>query len=100
MELITDASSFALGSVLATRIDGTLRPIAYYSRKLSDAERNYNATDRKLLSVVDSLRHFRHCLLGREFKVKTDHKPLLWYFSLNTQLSHRQAHWQATLCEF
>ena len=60
LELFSDASDFALGSVLATRIDGALCPIAYYSRKLSDAERNYDATDRELLSVVNSLRHFRH----------------------------------------
>ena len=65
LELISDASAFALGSVLATRVDGAFRPISYYSRKLSDAERNYNATNRELLNVVDSLRHFRHCLLGR-----------------------------------
>ena len=52
LELHTDASQYAVGGTLLTVQDGTSRPVAYYSRKLNEAERNYSATDRELLAVV------------------------------------------------
>ena len=53
-----------------------LRPVAYHSRRFSAAEENYSATDRELLAIVDSLRHFRHYLCGLQFIVRTDHAAL------------------------
>lgn len=70
-----------------------LYPVAYHSRKFNPTECNYSTTDREMLSIVDSLRHFRHCLLGREFRVSTDHKPLIYYFGKSRQLSSREANW-------
>jgi hypothetical protein len=61
-------------------------PIAFASRKLSDSERNYNTTEREGLAMVYSLQKYRHYLLGKQFKMFTDHsalkyllnKPVLW----------------------
>ena len=55
-----------LGTVLSQRL-GTppkLRPCAFFSRKLSPAERNYDVGDRKLLAVVRALKVWRHWLEG------------------------------------
>lgn len=60
MELHTDASNVALGGVLFQKVNGTNKPIAFYSRKFNSAERNYSATDREMLAIVANLRHFRH----------------------------------------
>jgi hypothetical protein len=51
----TDASDFALGAVLSQMgEDGKLHPIAFYSRKFSAAEINYEIHDKELLAIVDS----------------------------------------------
>ena len=74
--LTTDASAEAVGAVLQQEIDGTLTPIAFFSKRLEPAQRQYSAFDRELLAIYEAIRHFRHVLEGREFFVLTDHKPL------------------------
>ena len=72
--LQTDASARGIGAVLEQ--DGHV--IAYASRVLSSAERNYSVIQRECLAVVYALKQFRHYLLGRHFILLTDHAPLLW----------------------
>ena len=77
--VISDASGFALGGVLLQ--DG--RPIAYESRQLTPAEKNYDAGERELLAVCYLLEKWRCYLQGPKFVVETDHCPLTY---LNTQV--------------
>jgi hypothetical protein len=76
IELHTDASKTALSGILYHTVDGKLKPVAYHSRKLNAAEQNYSATERELLGIVDSCRHWRHYLYQQNFTVRTDHRPL------------------------
>ena len=76
--LDTDASDFAIGAVLSQRQDGVERVVAYASRSLDRRERNYCVTRKELLAVVHFLRFFKQYLLGRHFKVRTDHAALSW----------------------
>ena len=72
-----DASSIALGVVLAQSGEGNIdHPIAFASRKLSTAEKNYTTTKREGLAMVYALQKFRHYLLGSHFKMFTDHSSL------------------------
>jgi hypothetical protein len=58
-----DASSIALGAVLAQPSAGDIdHPIAFSSRKLSTAKRNYTTTEREGLAMVYALQKFRHYL--------------------------------------
>jgi RNase H-like domain found in reverse transcriptase len=51
--LEVDASSFALGAVLFQKEDsGRRQDVAYFSKALSAAERNYNIWDREFLAIV------------------------------------------------
>ncbi|GAA6045823.1 hypothetical protein JCM8097_006650, partial [Rhodosporidiobolus ruineniae] len=60
LELETDASDFALGSVLSQRHpDGKLYPLAFRSRKFDQAELNYEVHDKELLAIIDACRTFR-----------------------------------------
>jgi hypothetical protein len=69
-----DASSIALGAVLAQPGEGDIdHPIYFASRKLSESEKNYNTTEREGLAMVYALQKFRHYLLGQHFKMFTDH---------------------------
>ena len=87
-EIHTDASGFAIGAVLYQEVSGKLHPVAFHSRKLNPAERNYHTTDQEMLAIVDACRHWRHYLVGMNFTVKTDHKALQYFFS-QTNLSGR-----------
>ena len=77
LELSTDASSTDLGAALNQLTDGIWHPIGFHSRKLTPAAKNYSPYDRELLAIYDLLKHFEHELEGRQFVVKTDHKPLI-----------------------
>ena len=58
--------------------DGVEKPVAFTSQSLSDRERNYSTTKKEASVIVYAVRHFRVYLLGRQFKLATDHKALTW----------------------
>ena len=74
--LTVDASDVALGGVLEQKLNGSWKPIAFYSRQLRKPETKYSAFDKELLAVYLGIRHFRYFLEARPFTVFTDHKPL------------------------
>ena len=76
--LDTDASDTGIEGVLSQVQDGRECVIAYASRSLTKAERNYCVTRRELLAVVTFLQQFRPYLLGAPFTIRTDHGALTW----------------------
>lgn len=81
--ITTDASKYAIGSILSQVIDGKERVIRYASRVLNAAERNYCTTEKEALAVVWSIGNFRQYLLGVPFVIRTDHRPLVSLPKLN-----------------
>ena len=73
-QLHTDASAIGLGAVL----EQCGKVVAYASRTLIQAERNYSVIQRECLAIIYALKQFRHYLLGRHFMLLTDHAPLQW----------------------
>lgn len=97
--LDTDASNIAVGAVLGQgERDGEVA-VAYYSKMLSAEETRYCATRKELLAVVKSVKYFRHYLLGRHFKIRTDHAALTWLVR-QPNLTGQVARWVETLSEF
>jgi len=91
-EVYTDASQYALGAVLMQNQGKGLQPVAYLSRKLSPAERNYPTGDREMLGIYYALQQWRCYLEGAKFKVNSDHLNHTW-FNKKKDLSRRQAKW-------
>lgn len=58
-------------------------PVAFYSRKMSSAERNYEIHDKELLAVVACLTQWRHMLAGlpSQLVILTDHEALKYFKS-------------------
>ena len=88
--LQTDASDRGVGAVLSQiRSDGGEHPIAYYSRKLLPREERYSTVEKECLAVKLGIQAFRVYLLGRPFRIQTDHRSLVWLDRLkesNTRL--------------
>ena len=97
----TDASAFALGATISQDFKDGRHPIAYFSKSLLPAERNYNIYDRELLATVAALRAFRHLLLGaqQKFLIRSDHNNLK-YFKSPQKISARQARWYELLQDY
>ena len=72
----TDASTLQLGAVIIQKG----KPIAFYSRKLTDSQQQYTATERELLSIVENLKEFRKIILGQKLQIYTDHKNFMCKF--------------------
>ena len=97
--LDVDASGVGIGGVLSQIQSGQERVLAYASRSLNKAERNYCVTERELLAVVYFVQYFRQYLLGRKFTVRSDHQALVWLFSLK-EPNGKIARWIEILAAF
>ena len=74
----TDASNVGVGAVLSQQQENSEVVLAYASRTMNKAERNYDTTRKELLAVIFAFKTFKQYLLGRHFLVRTDHSALRW----------------------
>eukprot|EP00804_Cyclotella_cryptica_P020838 CCRYP_011449-RA/>CCRYP_011449-RA protein AED:0.36 eAED:0.63 QI:0/0/0/1/0/0.33/3/0/453 len=72
-EIYTDSSKYQLGAVITQNN----RPLAFFSRKLSQAQQKYSVTEQELLAIVETLKEFKGMLWGQQITVYTDHKNLM-----------------------
>ena len=94
--LHTDASGIGIGAVLSQDINGTDKPIAFYSRRLKPAEARYSVTEQECLGVVEAVRHFRVYLSGRPFRVVTYHRSLVYLHAMKDE-NGRLTRWALAL---
>jgi transposase InsO family protein len=97
--LTTDTSNEVLGAILSQGPIGQDLPVAYASRTLSNAEKNYSTTEKELLAIVWGCRQYRQYLFGRKFTIVTDHQLLTWVFNVKDP-SSRLLRWRLKLEEF
>jgi hypothetical protein len=94
-EITCDASYQGISGVLMQ--DG--HPVAFESRKLNSAERNYTATELEMLAVVHCVKIWRCYIEGKDVHVFTDHKPNTTFTS-NPHMTRRQARWADELMSY
>lgn len=92
-ELHTDASKLGYGAVLLQRqTDNKFHPVAYFSKSVSDHEKNYHSYELETLAVVYALARFRVYLGGIRFTIVTDCNSLVQTFS-RKEVNTRIARW-------
>ncbi len=75
--IYTDASSEGVGAILKQiQPSGEEKPVAYFSKKLNDAQKKKKAIYIESYAVREAVKYWRFWLIGRKFTVITDHKPL------------------------
>ena len=74
----TDASEHAIAATLSQNA----RPVAFFSRTLSDSERRHSSVEKEAYAIVEALRKWRHYLIGRHFQLITDQKSVAFMFDI------------------
>jgi len=88
-----DASDFAVGGILSQiNVNNIMHPVAYFSRKLTNAELNYEIYNKDMLAIITAFKEWRAYLEGAQYQITvlTDHKNLE-YFLTTKALNRRQA---------
>ena len=100
--LETDSSDYVSAGVLS-QYDQTdvLRPVAFFSKRHTATECNYEIYDKELLAIIRCFEEWRPELEGTAspIKVITDHRNLQ-YFTTTKLLNRRQARWSEFLSRF
>ncbi|GBG60195.1 hypothetical protein CBR_g3439 [Chara braunii] len=74
----TGASLYGIGAVLQQDDGDGLGPLEYYSKRMPSHKVAASTYMRELYALREALDHWKHYLLGRHFKVFSDHETLKW----------------------
>ncbi|KAJ0179375.1 hypothetical protein K1T71_005087 [Dendrolimus kikuchii] len=72
----TDASEHSIAATLSQEV----RPVAFFSKTLSQSERQYSAIEKEAQAIVESLKKWRNFLIGRPFRLITDQRSVSFMF--------------------
>ena len=99
--VVTDASSSrcAVGAVLMQDDGQGPRPIAYFSRKMTNTEQRYPTREQELLALKEALKHWKHYLLCISFSIHSDHESLQ-YIMTQKELSGKLLRWSDFIQQF
>ena len=98
--LTTDSSDHALGAFLGQKDEsGIIRPIAYFSKKLNNAQKRYIILEKELLAIVEAVKSFKYYLYGRSFTIRCDNATLTKISNWESP-GNRVARWLSYLADY
>ncbi len=97
--MLCDASTRGVGGALCVFREDVWMPAAFCSRQLQLRETRYTITELEALTMLTSIKKFANYLVGRQFKVLTDHKALVSFFT-SSQLNNRLWRWRLQLADY
>lgn len=89
----------AIGGVLSQGELPNDKPIQYISKVLNSAQQNYSTIERELYAIIYTIDALRHYLVGFEFILYRDHRPLVYLFNMKNP-SSRLYHWRLLISEY
>ena len=95
-EIQIDASDYAMGAVLLQHG----KPIAFHFETFNGVVVNYPTYDKELYELVQSVKKWKHYLMGKETIVHTDHQPLQYLQSQSKLQQSRHFRWMGFLQQF
>ena len=100
--LFVDASATAVGAALTQHGglgEGSLRPVAFASRKLTETQQNWSTLEREAYAALFGLQKYKYWLYGRKTTLYSDHNPLL-FLNESVPKSSKLMRWALALQEF
>lgn len=85
--LKVDSSTLGCGGILLQNHNGIEMSVAYYSKTFQKGEKNKAIIEKELLAIFHSIIAFRPYLYGKHFTVYSDHKPLVYLFTMRNPAS-------------
>ena len=98
--LDTDASFIVMGALISQVQKRKECVIEYASKKITKTEVKYCITHERTVSYLYILKQFRHYILGRRFKISTDHKALTWLLNWENPSTSQYCRWIAEIEQY
>ncbi|GBG77833.1 hypothetical protein CBR_g25763 [Chara braunii] len=95
----TDASQYGIGAVLQQGDDNGYRPVEFMSARMPSEKVATSTYERELYALRHALEHWKHYLLGRHFKVYSDHETLRW-LKTQAKMTPKLTRWAAKIDQF
>lgn len=95
----TDASNHSIAATLSQ----AGRPVAFFARMLNNSELNHSAIEKEAYAIVESLRKWRHFLIGKPFRLITDQRSVSFMFDnkLTSKIKNEKIQrWRLDLASF
>lgn len=85
--ITTDASDTACGAILSQITDGADLPVAFASKSFTKGERSKPTIEKELAAIHWAVDYYKPYVYGRKFKIRTDHRPLVYLFNMKNPTS-------------
>ncbi|GBG63083.1 hypothetical protein CBR_g36568 [Chara braunii] len=95
----TDASQYGIGAVLQQDDSNGYRPVEFMSARMPCEKVATSTYERELYALRQALDHWKHYLLGRHFKVYSDHETVRW-LKTQAKMTPKLTRWAAEIDQF
>ncbi|GBG81901.1 hypothetical protein CBR_g34084 [Chara braunii] len=95
----TDASQYGIGAVLQQDDGNGYRPVEFMSTRMPCEKVATSTYERELYALRQALDHWKHYLLGRHFKVYSNHETLRW-LKTQSKMTPKLTRWAVEIDQF